>query len=99
METVIFSSVWSIALSALILVLYIAAFVVKKAVKAEKTARLITTLLTAFNITAHAALFIVCAALKAPASEVFFLLVASSALALTLIKEKEPRAEQGKEEK
>ena len=99
MKPVIFSSVYSILLSALILALYIAALVVKKTVKTEKTALTVISVLTAVNAAAHVAIFAACIILKVPANELFFLLVASAALALTLIREKKPTQDEGRGEK
>ena len=92
MKTVIFSSPYAVALCTLILLLYVGVLVIQKNVKRAPLQKKLSTCLTAVNIAAHLALFAVCLVLKTPAEELFFVLVASAAMALTVTSERKGEA-------
>ena len=83
MELVIFSSAFSIAAMAAVLVLYAAYAVTAKFMGEDG---LICKIIAALNIAVHVALFALCIYLKASLQEILFIVVVSAAVALTVTK-------------
>ena len=82
MNLVIFSSPLSLAVMAAVFVLYALTAVFKFALKKQGVAAVCGIL----NVVAHLALIGVCLLISATLAEIFFLLVASAAIALTVSK-------------
>ena len=86
MNLVIFSSMFSIIALGVSLELYLLTAVIRIIFGDEKEGRIIITVLAVLNTLVHLAIFALCIWLKATAQEMFFVLVVSTALALTVSK-------------
>ena len=86
MGLIIFSSMFSIIAVCVALGLYLLTAVIRIIFGNKKEGRIIITILAALNMLVHLALFALCVYLKVTAQEIFFILVVSTALALTVAK-------------